>query len=101
MKSLPPESPTSSSVEIDTATAKAPGLYQKLRRVLRQFRKDLRGPLPGSEGLGKWGRFKFRCRHLVRRYGWKLVLGIVIYYLIRDSLLYIIIPYFVAKKLLG
>ncbi len=101
MKSLPPDSSPSTSTEIDVTATKSSGAYQKLRGVIRQFRADLRGPLPGSEGLGKWERFKFRCRHLIKRYGWKLVLGIVIYYLIRDSLLYIVIPYFVAKKLLG
>ncbi len=101
MKSLPPESSTSSDAEFDAATAKTPSLYQKLRGVLRQFRRDLREPLPGSEGLGRWQRLRLRFRHLIKRYGWKLVLAVVIYYLIRDSLLYIIIPYFVAKKLLG
>ena len=29
--------------------------------------------------------------------GWKIVLGIFLFYLIRDSILYILIPYLVAK----
>ena len=33
----------------------------------------------------------------VRKFGWKLIAAIFIFYLIRDSLLYIIIPYFAAK----
>ena len=29
--------------------------------------------------------------------GWKVVLGVFIFYLIRDSLLYLLIPYLVAR----
>ena len=35
----------------------------------------------------------------LKKLGWKMILLIVIYYLIRDSILYIIIPYFVGKEL--
>jgi len=35
----------------------------------------------------------------LNKLGWKMILLIVLYYLIRDSILYIIIPYFVGKKL--
>ena len=33
----------------------------------------------------------------VKKYGWKLFAIIFLYYLIRDSILYIIIPYFALK----
>ena len=33
----------------------------------------------------------------VQKFGWKLFAIIFLYYLIRDSILYIIIPYFVLK----
>jgi len=36
---------------------------------------------------------------LIKKYGWKAAVGIFIFYLIRDSLLYIIIPFFVAKSI--
>ena len=35
----------------------------------------------------------------LKKLGWKMIFLIVLYYLIRDSILYIIIPYFVGKKL--
>ena len=35
----------------------------------------------------------------LKKLGWKMILLIVLYYLIRDSILYIIIPYFVGKEL--
>tara|TARA_Y100000768_G_scaffold17686_1_gene12276 strand:- start:247 stop:447 length:201 start_codon:yes stop_codon:yes gene_type:complete len=33
----------------------------------------------------------------IKKFGLKLILGIFIFYLIRDSILYIIIPYFALK----
>ena len=33
--------------------------------------------------------------------GWKVALGIILYYLIRDSILYILIPYLIARGMLS
>jgi len=33
----------------------------------------------------------------IKKFGLKLIVGIVLFYLIRDSILYIIIPYFALK----
>jgi len=101
MKYLPPDSQQSEAAEIEIGIEAKQSWYQRLKAVLRQFKADLREPIPGAEGLGRGGRFKARAKHLVKRYGWKLVLAIVIYYLIRDTLLYIVIPFLVAKHLLG
>ena len=35
----------------------------------------------------------------IKKFGWKLFAIIFIYYLIRDTILYIIIPYFVLKEI--
>lgn len=70
------------------------------RAILRRFKQDLRMPLPGTEELGRVGKIKARFRHLFKRYGWKIIVAIFCYYLIRDSILYIIIPYLIARKLL-
>lgn len=34
---------------------------------------------------------------MVKAAGWKVVLGIFLYYLVRDSFLYILLPYLIAK----
>tara|TARA_X000001036_G_scaffold223349_2_gene209065 strand:+ start:524 stop:712 length:189 start_codon:yes stop_codon:yes gene_type:complete len=34
----------------------------------------------------------------IKKLGWKVVLLVFLFYLIRDSILYIIIPYFVARE---
>lgn len=36
----------------------------------------------------------------IRRYGWKLFAAFFAYYLIRDSIIYLLIPYLIAKHLL-
>lgn len=54
---------------------------KKLREVRDTFKND------GFKGA-------------VRRYGWKLFAGFFIYYLIRDSIIYLLIPYLIAKGLM-
>ena len=57
-----------------------------------------------SKEKGKEYREVFKeqgFKGLVKKYGWKLVLAVLMYYLIRDSILYILIPYLIAKGLFG
>ena len=42
-----------------------------------------------------WRKEGFRA--LVKKKGWKVVVLIICYYLVRDSILYILIPYLIAK----
>ena|GEM_PF-1209958 len=39
-------------------------------------------------------------RELLRQRGWKFVVGIVAYYLVRDTLLYLVLPLCLARGLL-
>jgi len=39
-------------------------------------------------------------KNLFSKYGWKAGIFIFIYYLIRDTTLYIIIPYFIVKGII-
>lgn len=38
---------------------------------------------------------------VIQKYGWKLVVGVFVYYLIRDVTLYIVIPYLVYQGFAG
>jgi len=38
---------------------------------------------------------------VLKKGGWKLVVGLFMFYLIRDVILYLLIPYLVAKSLLS
>ena len=40
-----------------------------------------------------------KLKGYVRKYGWKAAVAIFFGYLIRDVILYIIIPYFIAKSI--
>ena len=41
---------------------------------------------------------KLKISNLIKKYGWKAAVAIFFYYLIRDSFLYIILPWMIAKK---
>ncbi|MEW5795291.1 MAG: hypothetical protein AB1772_02925 [Candidatus Zixiibacteriota bacterium] len=75
--------------------------WHRFRELISQFRRDLREPLPGNAERSFGGKVAARFRYLVKRHGWKLVGAIVIYYLIRDTLLYIILPYLIARGILS
>lgn len=78
-----------------------PGLWGHIRRSLAQLKADLRVPLAGREQRSRFGRVGARLRFLLAKRGWKLVAAVVVYYLIRDTLLYIILPYFFARSIVG
>jgi hypothetical protein len=100
MKSSPPKDAAAQGNLADPIAVAKPTLWRRLKGFLSQFKQDLRAPLEGTEGLDRWGKVKARSRHLFKRYGWKLLVAICVYYLIRDGILYVLIPYLVAKKLL-
>ncbi|MCI0452691.1 MAG: hypothetical protein L0Z51_09940 [Candidatus Latescibacteria bacterium] len=68
-------------------------MMERLRSGLARFRRDLESPLPDHERLTRRQRWRLRTRMLVGKYGWKLVLGVFVYYLIRDLTLYVLLPY--------
>lgn len=100
MRLSPPDPPTPDPVCNELIGQRSSGWRRRFKETLEQFKADLRVPLPGTEGRGRGAKIKARFAHLTHRYGWRLLLAIVLYYLIRDSLLYIVIPYLTAKKLL-
>jgi hypothetical protein len=79
--------------------AQTRGLFARMRGGLRTFRSDLRRPLEGTEGMSRGARLSYRFRFLLKKYGWKLLVAVFVYYLIRDTLLYIVLPYLAAKKI--
>lgn len=74
--------------------------------------EELEVPALAPTGVGFWERItpKFirearevrkqsGFKGLIRRYGWKLFAVFFCYYLIRDSILYILLPYLIARGL--
>lgn len=73
---------------------------RRLGRTLKQFKAALREPLPDTARLGRGARWRARLAHLNRRHGWKVLAAIAVYYLVRDTVLYLIAPYLIARQLL-
>ena len=43
-------------------------------------------------------KIKQKYKDLVIKYGWRLAVGVFLYYLIRDVSLYIVLPWFLANR---
>lgn len=71
--------------------ALVPGRYNAPVRRFIRFRDELRRLRAERQSLGWQG--------LLRRRGWKLVLVVFVFYLIRDLLLYVLLPLAVAAGL--
>jgi len=55
---------------------------------------------PAEESKKRRGFLRFpKTWKEVRRLGWKFMLAFFLFYLVRDSILYILIPYLIAKGL--
>lgn len=81
-------------------TPKARGIFGRLKAAGRDFWAALFGHLPETDGKPFWRRAGIRLKVIYRRYGWKILMAVIIYYLIRDTILYIILPYLVVKQIL-
>lgn len=66
--------------------AKPSGVISYLKTTLQECRSTF-----------KSGGFKA----VVRRYGWKIFAVFFTYYLIRDAILYLLIPYLIAKHFIN
>ncbi|GEM_PF-1997828 len=98
MKSLQNEETVIESIPKCVGKETRPGFFGRIREIVKRFKQDLRRPLPGTAQMGFLGRIRIRFLYLFKIYGWKLLVAIFMYYLIRDVLLYIVIPYLVAKQ---
>ncbi len=42
-----------------------------------------------------------RLKEIYRKYGWKMLVGAVLLYLVRDVVLYLLLPYLIARGIFG
>jgi hypothetical protein len=73
----------------------------QVRETYKGIKSDIKGPIPELEGLPKFKRIKVRFRLIYKKYGWKILAIIFVYYLVRDVVVYIILPYLIARGLIG
>ena len=55
---------------------------------------------PAAAGLRRWLRFP-RSWPEVRRLGWRAVVAFVLFYLVRDLLLYVLLPWLVYRGVIA
>ena len=57
-------------------------------------------PTEKKRGLRSWLKFPHSWAD-VRKLGWKFIVGFILFYLIRDGILYILLPYLAYKGIIG
>ena len=65
----------------------------------KSFFQQVLKPKVIQEWRAVWREQGFK--EFLKRKGWKVVVAIFVFYLIRDSFLYIFLPYLAARGLLG
>ncbi len=70
--------------------------YQGTAQTDIMAERALDGVHPDLRMAPKMG-FKARVKSAYQKYGWKMVAVVVLYYLIRDSFLYLLLPYLIFK----
>ncbi|MFQ5641871.1 MAG: hypothetical protein ACE5IR_28175 [bacterium] len=68
------------------------------RQIIKQGINRFLKPKIIREWTALWKEVGFRG--FVKQKGWKIMIAIIIFYLIRDSFLYLLLPYLAARGLL-
>ena len=55
---------------------------------------------PGGPAGRLFARIRTKMAYYFKRYGWKVGVAIFLYYLVRDTVLYIILPLWIAGEIL-
>lgn len=62
-----------------------------------EMRRDIAVPLESERDLPRGARFRARTRRLAAKYGWRIVVAVFAFYLIRDLVLYVLLPYLAIR----
>jgi hypothetical protein len=101
MKSLPSNDPGTTVSLAGTAPQAKPGFFRRIKNYARQIRRDFFQPVPADAARTWWHKTAWRFTFLFKKYGWKILVALFLYYLIRDTTLYVVIPWLLAKRLIG
>lgn len=67
-----------------------------MRNQFESVRRDLK-PLESERALPRAARFRARSKRLAAKYGWRIVAAVFTFYLIRDLVLYVLLPYLAIR----
>jgi len=71
-------------------------VLQHLRSQFKAIRRDIK-PTVSERELPRGARFRSRSKRLAAKYGWRIVAAVFAFYLIRDLVLYVLLPYLAIR----
>lgn len=71
-------------------------MLQHLRSQFQAIRRDIQ-PTVSERELPRGARFRVRSKRLAAKYGWRIVAAVFAFYLIRDLVLYVLLPYLAIR----
>jgi len=72
-------------------------VFRSWRDRCAAIRHEFAAPLPDERGLSRGARLRARSRRLAAKYGWRIVVAAVMFYLVRDLVLYVLLPYLAIR----
>jgi len=71
-------------------------VFQRVRQQFTGIRRDIK-PTASERELPRGARFRVRSKRLAAKYGWRIVAAVFAFYLIRDLVLYVLLPYLAIR----
>jgi hypothetical protein len=72
-------------------------MFRHLAQRFKEMRRDIR-PLETERELPRGARFCARSKRLAAKYGWRIAAAVFAFYLIRDLVLYVLLPYLAIRS---
>jgi hypothetical protein len=73
-------------------------VFRRFTQQFEEMRRDIAVPLESESRLPRGARFRARTKRLVAKYGWRIVAAVFAFYLIRDLVLYVLLPYLAIRS---
>lgn len=71
-------------------------MRRSLSHQFKEIRRDIK-PTERERELPRGARFRSRSKRLAAKYGWRIVAAVFAFYLIRDLVLYVLLPYLAIR----
>lgn len=72
-------------------------MLKRLRDQCAAIRRDFAESPVSERDLPRGARMRAKMRRLTVKYGWRIVVGVFVFYLVRDLVLYVLLPYLAIR----
>ncbi len=72
-------------------------MFRRFANRFKEMRRDIAVPLESENRLPRGARFRARSKRLAAKYGWRIVAAVFAFYLVRDLVLYVLLPYLAIR----